>query len=73
VKYIEEVATYRGPMPMVELTRRNLEGLLEKLDDPNSVRTLIDPEGEIAVKAVEDAEHYKTRPAGDMFTNGEFK
>jgi len=60
-------------MPTLELTRRNLETLLEKLDDPHSVRTLIDPYGEIAVKAVENEEHYADRAPGVTLTNGEFK
>lgn len=51
----------------LELTRRNLEILLAKLDDPNSERTLMDPDRRIFVKAVEDSEHYKTRGAGPMW------
>lgn len=58
---------------MLELSRRNLETLLEKLDDPNSARTLISPGGEIAVRAVEDSEHYKTRPPGPVLTKGVLK
>ena len=54
-------------LPVVELTRRNLTVLLAKLDDPASARTIIDGEGHVAVRAVEDAEHYKTRPAGVMY------
>lgn len=58
-----------GPygVPMVELTRRNLMVLLEKLDDPNSQRTIIDGEHHISVRAVEDSEHYKARSAGVMY------
>jgi hypothetical protein len=51
-------------IPMVELTRYNLTTLLEKLDDPLSARTLIDGQNRIAVKAVEDVEHYANRPPG---------
>jgi len=66
MKYIET----EHQLPTLELTRRNLEGLLAKLDDPNSARTLIDPDNKIYVKAVENEEHYANRPAGPMFTNG---
>lgn len=58
---------------MVELTRRNLLALLEKLDDPDSARTIIDGEGRIAVHAVEDIEHYKDRAPGLMYTKGEYR
>lgn len=66
MKYIDKP----DAMPTLELTRRNLEGLLEKLDDPNSKRTLIDPDHKIAVRAVENEEHYKCRAPGVMLTNG---
>jgi hypothetical protein len=66
MKYIEEY----NATPVLELTRRNLEGLLAKLDDPDSARTLMDPDFKIYVKAVEDEEHYADRPEGLMFTNG---
>ena len=67
MRYIE------GDPPTLELTRRNLTVLLMKLDDPLSARTLRDGEGLIAVKAVEDDEHYKTRPPGEVYmpTTGE--
>lgn len=54
-------------MPVVELTRRNLQALLDKLDDPKSARELIDPYGVIKVRAVEDSEHYKTRAPGPVY------
>ena len=59
----------RGEVPIVELTRRNLEVLLAKLDDPLSQRTLIDPDGIIAIRAVENDAHYKAenRVPGEMF------
>lgn len=60
-------------MHTIELTERNLRALLEKLTDPNSRRTLIDPDGKIFVKAVQDEEHYANRPAGITYTNGEYK
>lgn len=56
-----------GDPPTVELTRRNLTALLAKLDDPLSARTLRDGEDRVAVKAVEDDEHYKTRPPGEVY------
>jgi hypothetical protein len=55
----------------IELTRRNLEVLLAKLDDPGSARTIIDPDGVIAVRAVENEEHYTDRPPGTMLVHGE--
>lgn len=61
------------PMHIIELTERNLLTLLEKLTDPNSARTLMDPDLKIMVKAVPDAEHYSNRAPGEVFTNGEFK
>ncbi len=57
----------------VELTRRNLLALLAKLDDPDSLRTIIDSEGAMAVRAVEDSEHYSDRPPGVMLINGELQ
>lgn len=63
-------------LPVVELTRRNLTALLAKLDDPDSQRTLISPgfhgDPVIAVRAVEDEEHYADRAPGPVLTNGEF-
>lgn len=68
MKYLENTKT-------LELTRRNLEILLEKLDDPISRRTLLDPDGVIAVKAVENDEHYSDREPGVMYmpSTGEYK
>lgn len=61
---------YDTEPPVLELSRRNLAALLAKLDDPLSVRTLRSPglpgEPEILVTAVEDAQHYGDRPAGDV-------
>ncbi len=54
----------------IELTRRNLETLLAKLDDPLSACTLGkagEDGGYALVKAVEDAEHYTDRPPGDVY------
>lgn len=53
--------------PIVELTRRNLEVLLRKLDDPLSQRTLLDPDGRVYVRAVENEEHYSDREPGEMY------
>ncbi len=65
MKYIEKESGLK--VPVLELTRRNLEILLAKLDDPRSLRTLIDPDGNIAVRAVENDNHYSARPPGTMF------
>lgn len=72
MKYI--VDGHEG-LPVVELTRRNLITLLDKLDDPNSQRMLIDGGHSIAVRAVEDSEHYKRRPPGVVYmpTSGELR
>ena len=70
MKYIEEETG--GPaagLPVLELTERNLRALLEKLSDPLSHRTLIDSEEKIAVRAVSDDAHYKTRSPGINLTN----
>jgi hypothetical protein len=56
-----------GEVPVVELTRRNLVALLEKLDDPKSARTLVDRTDRIAVRAVEDVEHYADRAPGEVY------
>jgi hypothetical protein len=65
MKYIDDDPGF--PVPVLELTRRNLETLLAKLDDPISRRTLIDPDDRIAVRSVENDEHYHSRPPGTMF------
>lgn len=57
-------------LPVLELTRRNLETLLEKLDDPMSQRTLVDEAQAIGVRAVENREHYSDRPSGITYTKG---
>lgn len=71
MKFIEKETISLLNLPVVELTRRNLESLLAKLDDPNSRRTLIDPDDQIAVRAVENEEHYKDRAPGLTLINGE--
>lgn len=50
----------------VTLSRRNLQTLLNKLDDPESKRTLVkDGDGSrLVVTAEEDDVHYKDRPEG---------
>ena len=53
----------------VELTRRNLNALLAKLDGnpPNSECTILAPgDSPFFVKAVENIEHYADRPTGIM-------
>lgn len=64
MKYIE-AAQSEWAMPTIELTRRNLQTLLAKLDDPKSFRTIA--RDGIAVKAVEDDDHYSDRAPGEMF------
>lgn len=56
-----------NPFPIVELTRRNLEVLLAKLDDPASERSIIDGGQNVMVRAVENNVHYADRAPGDMF------
>lgn len=62
----------------LELTRRNLQVLLAKLDDPLSARQIVDPDWRIIVGAVEgseclevmpveDQQHYSDREPGPMF------
>lgn len=68
MKYIEPTA--QDDLPVLELSQRNLEALLLKLRVEGSARTLIDPDGKIAVKAVPDEEHYASRPPGEVVTFG---
>lgn len=64
-----------GNPPTVELTRRNLSVLLQKLDDPLSHAAIAKDgiyvravEGEeFLVKPVEDEEHYSDREPGPMY------
>ncbi|WNM73881.1 hypothetical protein SEA_HOLT_51 [Mycobacterium Phage Holt] len=63
MKYIENSLG----KPILELTRRNLETLLRKLDDPLSARTLLCPGGNIYVRAVEDDDHYAEREPGRIY------
>ncbi len=58
---------------IVELSRRNLEVLLAKLDDKASVRTIIkvDKIGTVTVIAVENEKHYSDRQPGAMLVEGE--
>ena len=69
MRYIPEKGLYG--VPTLELSKRNLQALLAKLDDPNSKRTIIDPDNQIAVKAVPDREHYADRDPGPMLIKGE--
>lgn len=62
MKFIE--AEY-GPHT-IELTERNLRVLLAKLQDPDSRRTLMDPDRKIFVVAVPDEAHYADRSPGEM-------
>ncbi len=69
------IAKTEAGMPMLELSRRNLQALLDKLDDPKSARMLVDPDRLIAVVAVEDDEHYSDRAPGVVFmpSSGEIR
>jgi hypothetical protein len=59
----------------IELTRRNLEILLAKLDDPDSVRMIVkeDRIGRVVVRAVENEAHYEAegREPGPMLLHGQ--
>lgn len=58
-----------GTTVRIELTRRNLLTLLDKLDDPLSMRTL-GKDGDdcyALVTAVEDSEHYSDRAPGIVY------
>jgi hypothetical protein len=72
VRYIPKTET---GVPLLELSRRNLQALLDKLDDPKSARMLVDPDRLIAVVAVEDDEHYSDRAPGVVFmpSSGEIR
>lgn len=65
MNHIQEPGYYG--VPTLELTRRNLETLLAKLDDPNSECTLVDGEHTIAVKGVENDKHYASRAPGEVY------
>lgn len=71
MKYVDN----DGDFPVLELTRRNLETLLAKLDDPLSARRLVDPDNRVEVRAVEDIEHYSDRPPGTVYmpSTGEYR
>lgn len=62
-----------GRVLAVELTRRNLQALLDKLDDPLSARA-ITKDG-VLVKAVEDEAHYADREPGVVYmpSSGEYR
>lgn len=75
MKFVESESECAAGVHVLELTRRNLQALLAKLDDPLSERMLIAPGGRLAVKAVEDDEHYSDREAGAVFmpSSGEYR
>jgi len=60
---------------LVELSRRNLETLLAKLDDEDSERTLMrysdDLSQVVCVTAVENEAHYSDREPGPVLVKGE--
>ncbi|MCA1841206.1 MAG: hypothetical protein LC723_12925 [Actinobacteria bacterium] len=53
-----------GPITIIELTRRNLQALLAKLDQKSSVRTIY--KSKTLITAVEDDAHYADREPGPM-------
>lgn len=66
-----EPPEFDGDTPVVELSRRNLEALLEKLDDPLSLRTILGWANDgtprfVIVRAVENEQHYSDREPGPM-------
>lgn len=72
MRYIDNAV----PFPVIELTRRNLEVLLAKLDDPLSQRMIyndniavraVENDAYYTVRAVENDAHYSNRPAGEMY------
>lgn len=77
--FVPEVAQIVG----IELTRRNLERLLAKLDHNDAINRgvlegrgilrsevrIIDPTGSMYVQGVEDDEHYSDRSPGPMLDN----
>lgn len=69
------IAKTEAGVPLLELSRRNLQALLDKLDDPKSARMIVDPDRLIAVVAVEDDEHYSDRAAGVVYmpSSGEIR
>lgn len=64
-------ATVWANVVNIELTRRNLQALLDKLDDPLSARTLYkyadNTQAMVSVSAVEDEEHYADREPGAVY------
>lgn len=60
---MKTVRNDNGDVLGVELTRRNLTILLEKLDMPDSARTISQ---DIFITAVEDDVHYANRSPGAM-------
>lgn len=67
LNYVEAETLPDGrTLPVVELSRHNLEVLLAKLDDPQSLCTIVDGNERIAVRAVENTEHYTDRAPGRM-------
>jgi isopentenyl phosphate kinase len=71
VKYIDN-----GHIPIIELTRRNLEVLLAKLDETPGDAMLVTGKGaydHAAVRAVEDEEHYSDRAPDGLVIQMLFK
>lgn len=68
MKYIGKETIQGRNVMVVELTERNLLTLLGKLGDPDSARTLIAGDADVAVRAVKDETHYSDRASGDVVT-----
>lgn len=58
---------------VIELTRRNLQALLQKLDfnatGPDTPSACTIEKGGVSVRAVEDVEHYSDHEPGQMLDN----
>jgi hypothetical protein len=59
-------------MIRVELSRRNLEVLLAKLDEPGSICSILSPCRTAIIVAVDNDEHYSDRNPGVMLVGGSF-
>lgn len=56
--------------PVIELTRRNISALLAKISDPLSSRSLIDGQGRILVRAVEEEDRTDDEAARALLSEG---
>ena len=65
---ITRFETGHRPVVHITLSRRNLIALLEKLDQPDSARTLLKdlPQANLILTSEEDEVHYQDAPSGDV-------